>query len=152
MPAAVLPARFLVNTKLDPKLHSIDSARSREEGAPRGRPFFTAFRLSKKPSCKEFKSSADDGIKYNPVISGDMCLGNDTSLGRGAHRAPGGGVHSRPCETAGTRRAAAAVLHCGAAGPPFVGAHIMRPAGGSRPPLRDRRDGAGSSGLSISIN
>ena len=97
MPAAVLPARFSVNTKLEPKLHSIDSARSREEGAPSGRPFFTAFRLSKKPSCKEFKSSADDGIKYNPVISGDMCLGNDTS----------------------------------AAPPLLVGAHIMRPAGGS---------------------
>ena len=79
MPAAVLPARFLINTKLEPKLQSIDSASSREEGAPRGRPFFTAFRLSKKPSCKEFKSSEDDGIKYNPVISGDMCLGNDTS-------------------------------------------------------------------------
>ena len=79
MPAAVLPARFLVNTKLEPKLHSIDSASSREEGAPRGRPFFTAFRLSKKPSCKEFKSSADDGIKCNSVISGDMRLGNDTS-------------------------------------------------------------------------
>ena len=132
MPAAVLPARFLINTKLDSKLHSVDSASNREEGAPRGRPFFTAFRLSKKPSCKEFKSPADDGIKYNPVISGDMCLGNDTSLGRGAHRAPGGGVHSRPCETAGTGlAAAAAVLHCGAAGHPFVGAHIMRPAGGS---------------------
>ena len=82
MPAAVLPARFLINTKLEPKLHSIDSASSREEGAPRGRPFFTAFRLSKKPSCKEFKSSADDGIKYNFVISGDMCLGNDTSRAR----------------------------------------------------------------------
>ena len=55
------------------------------------------FRLSQKPSCRELKSSADDGIKYNPVISGDMCLGNDTS----------------------------------AAPPLWVGAHILRPAGGT---------------------
>ena len=44
-------------------------------------------------------------------------------------------AHSRPYETARMGlAAAAAVLHGGAAGPPFVGAHIMRPrAAHSRP-------------------
>ena len=35
--------------------------------------------LVKKALLQGVPPSADDGIKYNLVISGDMCLGNDTS-------------------------------------------------------------------------